>query len=552
MDGEPSPFSNHVNQSFINEKPKQTRQYSNDDFNDIDPFSELSQLMFDNDYDSFVKIIEAQPKVINKTDCANNTLLIMSSFWGKLEFCKFLLSKKCDANIRNVTDMNALDIALQWGRPDIAQVLVEANGETGVFTRIKGLEDIIKFRKYIYTCYFKRLENIRESLEGNLSNMKHKNIVLTSQVEKLKNELKFMTAERKKFEKKSIEYITKSELLEKQLQQAMENNSKLRNHNYKLKDEAFSLNKSLKKELTSNSELRITIMTLNAWLDKLKKTAQYLNLQTMLHKEKEKEALLLKEKANRQMKIALKNNKRLQNIDKRCDYLEKKLARKDTFTAMDAVNRLVPPSILRDAMKGLQKVSEQRLKIDAQEFRLKQREQKQEQNHVINTGEQRGQITLSAPIRSSWRHGDDGSAITEQQQGELSTVKDKKYTNHVFNRPVFSRAMGGVSVPFDLLLVSPSGTGMSMVTCTDVQRDDDGLAEQLTVEYRTEAWKINEPKSTLDYSEAKAINDFLEVDEILGSVVVRRHIQPKIARVFGDSSSPSTLSLLPSVHYRKK
>ena len=30
----------------------------------------------------------------------------------------------------------------------------------------------------------------------------------------------------------------------------------------------------------------------------------------------------------------------------------------------------------------------------------------------------------------------------------------------------------------------------------------------------------------MDYSEAKAINDFLEVDEILGSVVVRRQIQP--------------------------
>ena len=87
--------------------------------------------------------------------------------------------------------------------------------------------------------------------------------------------------------------------------------------------------------------------------------------------------------------------------------------------------------------------------------------------------------------------------------------------------------MGGASVPFDMLLVSPSGTGMSMVKVTDVVRDDDGNAEQMTIEYRTDAWRIGEPKSRMDYSEAKAINDFLEVDEILGSVVVRRQIQPK-------------------------
>ena len=55
----------------------------------------------------------------------------------------------------------------------------------------------------------------------------------------------------------------------------------------------------------------------------------------------------------------------------------------------------------------------------------------------------------------------------------------------------------------------------------------------MTIEYRTDAWKIGEPKSRMDYSEAKAINDFSEVDEILGSVVVRRHIQPK------DVKSPS-------------
>ena len=35
-----------------------------------------------------------------------------------------------------------------------------------------------------------------------------------------------------------------------------------------------------------------------------------------------------------------------------------------------------------------------------------------------------------------------------------------------YERPVFSRAMGGATVPFDTLLVSPSGTGMSMVRVT--------------------------------------------------------------------------------------
>ena len=81
------------------------------------------------------------------------------------------------------------------------------------------------------------------------------------------------------------------------------------------------MNKSLKAELTSNSELRITIMTLNGWLNKLKRSAQYLNLQTMLHKEKEKEALLLKEKVKRERNLAREESRRLQNIDKREWYI---------------------------------------------------------------------------------------------------------------------------------------------------------------------------------------------------------------------------------------
>ena len=50
-------------------------------------------------------------------------------------------------------------------------------------------------------------------------------------------------------------------------------------------------------------------------------------------------------------------------------------------------------------------------------------------------------------------------------------------------------------------------------------------------------------------SEAKAINDFLEVDEILGSVVIRRHIQPKIGvHTYGGSSiSLPSSPILPHV-----
>ena len=123
-----------------------------------------------------------------------------------------------------------------------------------------------------------------------------------------------MTMEKNKFEARSIEYAKKIESLQDMLlkeqeknRQLMGFNKKLRNHNYKLKDEAKNLNKSLKEELTKNSELRVTIITLNAWLKKLKQSAHYLNLQAMLHQEKEKKRCFSKKRQN--VKCALLSRK---------------------------------------------------------------------------------------------------------------------------------------------------------------------------------------------------------------------------------------------------
>lgn len=240
-------FSKQVEESFINEDPKE-RHYTDEELTSIDSFSELSQLMFDNNYDTFVRIIKGQPGVVKMTDYAGNSLLMLSAFWGKNKFCEFLLDINCDPNIVNVTKMNALDIALQWGRPEIAQKIVEVNGSTGIFTRIKGLVDTINFRKYIYQRYFTKMEDLRENLETNLLNMTNENLKLKEKNKKLTKDLEAMTAKKNKFEKESIEYRAKSELLESQLTQALENNKRLRHHNYKLKDEAFKLNKSLKAE----------------------------------------------------------------------------------------------------------------------------------------------------------------------------------------------------------------------------------------------------------------------------------------------------------------
>ena len=50
-------FSKHVTESFLSEEPK-PRQYDDATLQSIDPFSELSQLMFDNDYNTFVSILK--------------------------------------------------------------------------------------------------------------------------------------------------------------------------------------------------------------------------------------------------------------------------------------------------------------------------------------------------------------------------------------------------------------------------------------------------------------------------------------------------------------
>ena len=73
--GSPLVFSKHVTESFQSEEPK-PRQYDDATLQSIDPFSELSQLMFDNDYNTFVSILKSQPEIINMKDYAGNSLLM--------------------------------------------------------------------------------------------------------------------------------------------------------------------------------------------------------------------------------------------------------------------------------------------------------------------------------------------------------------------------------------------------------------------------------------------------------------------------------------------
>ena len=161
--GSPLEFSKHVTESFLSEEPK-ARQYDDATLQSIDPFSELSQLMFDNDYNTFVSILKSQPEIINMKDYAGNSLLMLSAFWGKPKFCQYVLEMGCDPNIVNISKMNALDISLQWGHPEIAQKIVEANGSNGIFTRIKGLEDTIEMLRQKII----RLENDKKRLESDL------------------------------------------------------------------------------------------------------------------------------------------------------------------------------------------------------------------------------------------------------------------------------------------------------------------------------------------------------------------------------------------------
>ena len=168
--GSPLGFSKHVTDSFVSEEPK-ARQYDNETLQSIDPFSELSQLTFDNDYNTFVSILKSQPEIINMKDYAGNSLLMLSAFWGKPKFCQYTLEMGCDPNQKNISKMNALDIALQWGHPEIAQNIVEANGSTGIFTRIKGLEDTIEMLRQKITGLEEDKRNLESNLRDKISEM---------------------------------------------------------------------------------------------------------------------------------------------------------------------------------------------------------------------------------------------------------------------------------------------------------------------------------------------------------------------------------------------
>ena len=443
-----------------------------------DVFDEAMQLMYDDNLDVFKDLLNGKSVKLKRLkyedlrDDAGNSLLNLACFWGKADFTKYLLTKKkFDPEVKNELGFSALDIAVQWGRTSCAELLLQAKGEFGIVGQLNKLKDRISvLEREKAQLIVERDEEIVKKIDlkvkldvkiGELKVSRKQHQEALQEIERLKPIIANLKGTLKDAKKKI-----------KELEEFM---ARLRESNYRLKKEGLQLKEKCKETAITNSELRVTIITLNNWIKSLRKSAQFLSLERLLLQEREKESRLQKEiserKARRKIAAAEATAAKLENIEKRCDFLEKKLAKRDTTCALDALNRLVPPSVARDAMKGLQSIGN----VHREELQL-----------------------LNAATNG-------GGAADAEDSGH------------------FSRALGGATVPFDMLMVAPKGKGLSVARVLKCERDEMGQEERLTVRYRTNTWNILEPKAKKERRQL-AFSEFLEVNEALGSVVVRRHI----------------------------
>ena len=465
-------------------------------------WDELSMLMYENRLDAFSALVEKgvsnkmkrenQPEIeySKLQDDAGNNLLNLSAFWGKTEFCEYLLKQNFDCDAKNHVGMNALDIAVQWGHTEVAQVLVQFKGETGL---VGQLAELTKKCEGLESDLKQALEERDHEMAEKLKFKKSLSTVLQD-LETRTTERDIALSEAEKHKETAANLNSSLAMAHAKIEQLEEFLQTTRESNYRLKRECRELKERCKSAYKDNSELRVTVMTLNSWIRKLKKTAQCLSLDRLISLERAKKAQLEKQLSERlaEKKIDRAQQKadKLENIERRCKLLEKKIAKRDTTCALDALNRLCPPSVMTNALRGL---------VEVGKFKHHKTQSMQD-------------IPSSTYTRDSNLHDRDMQAS-------------------------YSRALGGASVPFEMLMVSPSGCGMSMVRVVNCECDVSGHEEKLTVRYKTRSWEVEEPKMRGDTSQLpEAVSEFYEINEILGSVIVRRHTNYNEEGVLNDNT----------------
>ena len=82
--------------------------------------------------------------LINETDGGGANLLHLVAFWGNLEVAETLVEYNIDVNALNIMQQRPLDVAMQWGNIDVADLIRNNGGRSMFETRIEMLEGVIK------------------------------------------------------------------------------------------------------------------------------------------------------------------------------------------------------------------------------------------------------------------------------------------------------------------------------------------------------------------------------------------------------------------------
>jgi hypothetical protein len=80
---------------------------------------------------------------INECDSGGQNLLHLVAFWGNLEVAEVLVDYQIDVNALNIMQQRPLDVAMQWGNIDIADLIRNNGGKSMFETRIEMLENTI-------------------------------------------------------------------------------------------------------------------------------------------------------------------------------------------------------------------------------------------------------------------------------------------------------------------------------------------------------------------------------------------------------------------------
>lgn len=476
-------------------------------------FEELASMVYENaSAGRLSKVLlgeQGAPSLVNAQQSGSGqTLLHLAAFWGRPAIAQLLVELGADVEVRNAEARTALELAVDWKRPKVANIIRAAGGFSPLEEKIAVLEAQNAGLVRAVDQSRRSLERAKTEIAVQAEELRDARADLAASEERERvAQRRAEGAERvaaREIAKQGSEKM-RADKLQTTVDELTESNQKLRIH---LMDVAGRLKVSLTKEL-KGVQLRTRLARKLARARKRKKQQNSSRaLALALAKEKFKAVslkliLLSKELRRRDIEVV-----RLSKVEQQAKQMQRALEKRRAMTLMEALRALVPVDVLTQAFRTLQHLAVAGQRMRRESAKKKNNKTKTKRPHTAlpklskrgkeEREEEEEEVETGCPKTAQ--------SVSDKVLADLETAKTELGVEWSEPVPDVQRCklLGGVRLPFPLMAVTPKG-----VSCIIVSRstyDHETHEETLVVQdgapieelSREEIGPVQDEKSLLE------------------------------------------------------